>query len=91
MNYLDYKKHGFIGILPNKKRYGTEKDKRILKEAILKNKDFCQKAMKENEVNYLNDILGSLIEFGIRCNEAYWKYEVKKEAITEAQKEIFQE
>ena len=72
MVYSDIKKFGFLGIISKKKRYGTEKDKRIVREAILNNKEFMQYAMQKKEVSYINEILGSLINFIIECNEAFY-------------------
>lgn len=72
MVYSDIKKYGFLGIIPKKKRYGTEKDKRIVRGAILNNKEFMQYAMQKKEVSYINEILGSLINFIIKCNEAFY-------------------
>lgn len=77
MVYSDVKKYGLIGILPQKKRYGTKKDMAIVTAAIKNNPEFIQFSLKDEKAEYLNDILFGLVEWVIKCNEVYYLYELK--------------
>lgn len=77
MVYDDVKKYGLLGILPDKKRYGTRKDIATVTEAVRKNKAFIQFSLEDENAGYLNEILAGLIEWVIKCNEVYYKYELK--------------
>lgn len=77
MLYCDIKKWGLVGILPVKKRYGSKKDIAIVTEAIKSNKTFIQYALQEEQADYLGEIMGSLVEWVIKCNEVYYNYELK--------------
>ena len=48
MVYSDIKRFGLHNVLPKKKRYGSEKDKRIVKDAILNNKEFVKFALQNS-------------------------------------------
>lgn len=77
MLYDDVKKYGLVGILPAKKRYGTKKDVAVVIDAIKSNKEFIQYALKEEQADYLGEILAGLVEWVIKCNEVYYKYVIK--------------
>lgn len=79
MVYSDVKNYGLIGILPDKKRYGTKKDIAITTDAIKKNKAFIQFVLEGKKAEYLNEILGGLVEWVIKRNEVFYKYELKRE------------
>ena len=72
MVYSDIKKFGFLGIIPKKKKYGTEKDKCIVREAIQNNKEFIQFVLCEKNISDINEILADLTNFIVRCNEAFY-------------------
>lgn len=74
MVYSDIEKHGLIGILPKKKRYGTKKDKTIVKEAVLGNKDFVQFALQDTKATYINEIIDRVVSFIVKCNQAYYEF-----------------
>lgn len=71
MVYSDVVKAGLCGILPKKKRYGSKKDIAIINKAIRENHEFCQKAMQDQNADYINDIIGKMIKFVLVCNEIY--------------------
>lgn len=71
MTYSDVVKAGLCGILPKKKRYGSHKDIRIIDHAIRNNIAFCQKAMAECNADYINEIIGKMTAFVLKCNEIY--------------------
>lgn len=71
MVYSEVVKAGLCGILPKKKRYGSHKDICIIDKAIRANTEFCQKAMTEKGADYLNEIIGNLTAFVLKCNIIY--------------------
>ena len=75
MFYQDIINFNLVGILPKKKRYGTDKDKSIVYNAIVNNKDFVQFALNKTGANYINQIIDKLIDFIIKCNQIYYFYE----------------
>ncbi len=77
MVYSDIKKFGLHNILPQKKRYGSEKDKRLVKAAILQNTEFAEFVLKNDNVQSIDLIIDKLITFVIRCNDCYYNYELK--------------
>lgn len=80
MVYSDIEKFGFIGIIPKPKTKSGEYSKqnksvrKIVIENVKNNKDFVQFALKEKGAQRINEILGGVVEFIIRCNEAYYYY-----------------
>lgn len=77
MVYSDVKKIGLLGIVsPPKSAAGyTKRNKKARLEAraaILNNKPFIQFALKDKQALYINDILGALVEWVIKCNEVYY-------------------
>ena len=75
MVYQDIIDFNLVGILPKKKRYGTDKDKSIVYNAIVNNKDFVQFALNKTGADYINQIIDKLIDFIIFCNEGYYLYQ----------------
>lgn len=75
MFYQDIINFNLVGILPKKKRYGTSKDKSIVYNAIVNNKEFVQFALNKTGANYINQIIDKLIDFIIECNQIYYFYE----------------
>lgn len=75
MVYQDIINFNLVGILPKKKRYGTDKDKRIVYNAIVNNKDFVQFALNKTGAYYINQIIDKLIDFIITCNQIYYFYD----------------
>lgn len=71
MVYSDIIKYGLCGILPHKKRYGTQKDIKTVEAAIKANSAFCQFAMNQYKVDHINGIIGKLTRFVLMCNEVY--------------------
>ena len=49
MVYSDIKKFGLHNILPQKQRYGSERDKRLARRAILQNSEFTEFALKDTD------------------------------------------
>ena len=74
MTYKDICDFNLVGILPKKKRYGTDKDKSIVYNAIVNNKDFVQFALNKTGAHYINQIIDKLVTFIITCNEGYYLY-----------------
>ena len=80
MVYSDVEKFGLIGCIPapnGKNGEYPKQNKKIRTEVcnkILNNRPFCQFAMKEKNVPYINDILAHLVAWVITCNEAYYYY-----------------
>lgn len=78
MVYSDIEKYGFLGIVPPPKSGGYRKNnksaRKAIKDAILKNKDFIQFVLRDKKADYINDILGSCIEWILKCNEVYYCY-----------------
>lgn len=75
MVYGDIIRYGLVDILPKKKRYGTSKDRNIVYNAIVNNKDFVQFALNNTGANYINQIIDKLIDFIITCNQIYYFYD----------------
>ena len=81
MVYSDIKKFNLHNILKQQKQYNT-KSKKLRKQvqtAILNNKDFIQFALKSTNEDYINNILGKLITFIIKCNDCYYNYELQND------------
>ena len=80
MVYSDIEKYGFIGIIPPPKTKDGDyakhnrKVRKTIENAILNNREFVQFALKDTKSDYLNQILGRLIEWILHCNEAYYYY-----------------
>jgi len=74
IDYGDVERFGLLGILPKKKRYGTEKDKRIAREKIKENNEFIQYAIAISGAHYINDIMDKLVDWVVFCNETYYFY-----------------
>lgn len=76
MIYQDVERFGLLGLLPahKKTKLVTKKDISIAKNAILNNSAFIQFALEEENADYINDILGELIDWVIVCNQAYNYY-----------------
>lgn len=72
MVYSDIKKYGLLGILPKKKRYGTKKDKQIVREAVVANKNFLQFALQGVGATYVEKRIEKVVSFVITCNEAFY-------------------
>lgn len=77
MVYSDVKRFGLHSILPQKKRYGSEKDKRLAETAILQNSEFTEFALKDVGSHSMDLIIDKLIKFVIACNDCYYNYELK--------------
>lgn len=77
MVYSDIKRFGLHNILPQKKRYGSEKDKRLARTAVLQNSEFTEFALKDADSQSIDLIIDKLIRFVIVCNDCYYNYELK--------------
>lgn len=75
MVYGDIINFNLANILPKKKRYGTDKDKSIVYNAIVNNKEFVQFALNKTGADYINQIIDKLIDFIITCNQIYYFYD----------------
>lgn len=75
MVYQDIIDFNLVDILPKKKRYGTDKDKSIVYNAIVNNKDFVQFALNKTGADYINQIIDKLIDFIITCNQIHYFYD----------------
>ena len=77
MVYSDIKKFGLHNILPQKQRYGSERDKRLARTAILQNSEFTEFALKDTDSQSMDSIIDKMIKFVIACNDCYYNYELK--------------
>jgi hypothetical protein len=83
MVYSDVSRFGFIGIIPAPKgANGTySKNNKAIRskvtESVKSNNEFVQFALKDKCADHLNEILGSVVEFIIKCNEAYYYFNGK--------------
>ena len=81
MVYSDIKNFNLHNILKQQKQYNTKSEKlrKQVRTAILNNKDFIQFALKSTNESYINNIIGNLITFIIKCNDCYYNYELQND------------
>ncbi len=83
MVYSDVERFGLIGIIPapTGKSNTYSKNNRSVRskvtESVKSNQEFVQFALEDELADHLNEILGSVVEFIIKCNEAYYYFNGK--------------
>jgi len=84
MVYSDVERFGFIGIIPAPKgENGTySKNNKAVRakvtDSVHSNHEFVQFALEDERADHLNEILGSVVEFILKCNEAYYYFNGKR-------------
>lgn len=80
MVYSDVERFGFIGIIPSPKtKSGTyskqnKSVRKIVADKVKSNKEFVRFALEDLDAMYINEILGHVVEFILRCNEVHYYF-----------------
>lgn len=79
MGYKEFKKYGFVGILPQPKNgFYTKKEKqkyyKFIENKVIENKEFCQAILNYTKKTYINEVIENIINFVFIANAGYYYY-----------------